>query len=528
MKKGAKKEKKIRNEKTTSHIFMVLAILCIIVFCFAISPVNLQNDTFYTIKIGQDIMKQGIDMAHDRYTWHNLPYTYPHWAYDVMIGAIFNAFGYMGIHISTILFACILGITLFLTQTKLTKNKLTSFVITIGIIYLLRNFIAARAQLITFILFTLTIYFIELFLETNKRRYAIGLIIIPIIIANIHLAVWPFYFVLFLPYIGEYILACIRQGDYGLKIKIADLKSKIKEVEKKEKIAETKKEKIDSLQKQIQELEERIEKRKENRRKRDQNPYKVCIRKRDGVKTLIVIMLICILTGLLTPLGDTPYTYLFKTMIGNTTHSISEHLPLTLVQSKDFMCYMMIFLAIFIFTDLKASLKDFFMVGGLLLLAFISRRQMSMFILIGSFSLNYFICSLFQKYDPEGSKRFIKAITSKIGIVVTILVIGIMSFGMLFPKRNAKFVPEEYYPVKAVEYIKANLDIEHMKLFNEYNNGSYILLHDIPVFIDSRADMYAPEFHGDKDRDIFMDFIDTSSIGKFYDKDLKSMELHMY
>ena len=36
------------------------------------------------------------------------------------------------------------------------------------------------------------------------------------------------------------------------------------------------------------------------------------------------------------------------------------------------------------------------------------------------------------------------------------------------------------------------------------------------MFIDSRADLYAPEFSGLED-DIFMDFINVSSIGTFYE-----------
>lgn len=43
-----------------------------------------------------------------------------------------------------------------------------------------------------------------------------------------------------------------------------------------------------------------------------------------------------------------------------------------------------------------------------------------------------------------------------------------------------------------------------------------MLFRGIPVFIDSRADLYAPEFNG-KNEDIFMDFINTSSIGVFYE-----------
>ena len=72
--------------------------------------------------------------------------------------------------------------------------------------YILRDYIAARAQLVTFILFIFTIYFIEKFLETKKKKYGIGLVIIPILIANLHLAVFPFYFILYLPYIAEYII----------------------------------------------------------------------------------------------------------------------------------------------------------------------------------------------------------------------------------------------------------------------------------------------------------------------------------
>ena len=77
--------------------------------------------------------------------------------------------------------------------------------------------------------------------------------------------------------------------------------------------------------------------------------------------------------------------------------------------------------------------------------------------------------------------------------------------------------------MQASKWIKENLDIENIKLFNEYNYGSYLLYQDIPVFIDSRADLYAPEFNGKKDengklvgKNIFDDFINISSITTYY------------
>lgn len=64
-------------------------------------------------------------------------------------------------------------------------------------------------------------------------------------------------------------------------------------------------------------------------------------------------MAICVLTGLLTPLGDTPYTYLYKTMKGNTTKSISEHLPLTLINNKEMLVVLTATLALLILQTQK-------------------------------------------------------------------------------------------------------------------------------------------------------------------------------
>ena len=42
--------------------FNILAICLIVLFAFAISPVTMQNDTYYSIKIGEQIIQNGIDM----------------------------------------------------------------------------------------------------------------------------------------------------------------------------------------------------------------------------------------------------------------------------------------------------------------------------------------------------------------------------------------------------------------------------------------------------------------------------------
>ena len=496
-------EKERKTIDKNSIRFTIMAVILIAIFCFAISPVTLQNDTFYTIKIGEHILQNGIDMK-DPFSWHeNLQYTYPHWLYDVVIYLVYSIGGQVGIYISTIVLSIALGLTMYLVNIKLTKNKLTSFVLTIGAMYLLRNYIAARAQLVTFILFILTVYFIEMFLETKKKRYVVGLIIIPIIIANVHLAVFPFYFVLYLPYIAEYMIYILSNTEIILvTAKIDRLNKKI--------LKTTKEEEIQKIKDEINRLEEKNEKNIRKKEKIKANPYKIKIRGNDNVKALIIIMIICLFTGLLTPLGTTPYTYLIKTMQGTTTHNISEHLPLTLVNNLEFMCTLVLFIAILTFTDTKIRLSDLFMLGGLIFLTFYTRRQFSMFTLICVIILNRLINALLDKYDPEGCKKAIKKMTTITGMIVTICLVLTISVIQYKPKMNDHFIDENSYPVGAATYILENLDIKNIKLYNEYNYGSYLIFRGIPVFIDSRADLYAPEFNPGVE--VFNDYINLSNV----------------
>ena len=513
-------------DKKTKIRFDVLAIFIIMLFCFALTPKTLQNDTYYTIAIGEHIMENGIDMM-DPFSWHeDLPYTYPHWAYDVATYLVFQAGeaigigGFMAIYIATVLLSISLGIVVYYALRKICKNDLVSFFITLAIMYLLKNFIAARAQLVTYILFALTILFIENFIATGKKRYAVGLIIIPIIIANVHAAVWPFYFVLYLPYIVEYILAAFSESQIYYKLVIKFNKRKLKKMTLKNKPQE----KIDAMTKKIDDWQAVMEKAEMKRIKRREHPYKIILNKDNNIKYLIIIMIICIFTGFLTPIGTTPYTYLPKTMAGNTMNSISEHLPLTLINDLKTLTVIVLFLLILIFTDTKIKLRDLFMVGGLLLLAFMSRRQVSMFVLIGGIVFAKLIVALIDKYDTKGTEQTMKAMTSMAGRIITLLLGIIVSFMLYRGKPNSPIIDESSYPVKACDYILENIDISTMRIFNEYNYGSYILYRGIPVFIDSRADLYTPEFNGKKNeegkyvgRDIFSDCINISNISTYYE-----------
>ena len=162
----------IKLDKKVIIKFNIIAIISIIIIAICVTPISFQNDTFYTIKIGEQIAENGIDMQ-EHFSWHEgLEYTYPHWLYDLITYHVYNFLGFKGIYILTCILSCILGLSLYFVNVKKGKNHVVALVFSSIVLLLMQQFLAARAQLVTFVLFLFTYYFIEQFIETKKKRYA--------------------------------------------------------------------------------------------------------------------------------------------------------------------------------------------------------------------------------------------------------------------------------------------------------------------------------------------------------------------
>lgn len=485
-------------KKINRYKFHVIITFFIIIFCTGIvAPKTLQNDTFYTVKVGEYIAQNGIgNLNQDPFSWIELPYTFPHWLYDLGMYEIHHLGGWTAIYLSTIILTSILGVSIYFTSNKISKNAPLSAIITFIAMYLMRPYVAARAQLVTFSLMILSIYLIEKYLEKTKKRYAVGLILMSLLIVNLHMAVWPFFFVIFLPYIAEYILSLdIFTFDLIVKLKIWIIKNYTSK----------------NIDEKVEKLNKKIEHNKINRKKARENPYKIRITRNDNMKKLILVMIICAFMGLITPTGpSTPYTYLSKTMVGNTVKVINEHLPLDLPSNQEFVAFFVAFIVVLTFIDIKIDFKHLCYYLGILYLALNSRRQVSMFLVICTPILAKLIGEIFERYAPELQEKMIKLVNNfycKVALTTMFLVIGIQ--GIKQKMEQSYYYPHDY-PIYAAKWIKENLDYKNIKLFNEYNYGSYLLYNGIPVMIDSRADLYSPEFNTKtKDRkdgnDVFMD-----------------------
>ncbi len=485
------------NKKLTRYKFHVVIAILLIIYCISMAPKGLQNDTFYTIKVGEYIAQNGIgNLTTDPFSWHELPYTFPHWLYDLSIFGIYSLGGMTGIYISTIILTCILGLSIYFTSNKISKNAPVSALITFIAMYLLQPYLAARAQIVTFSLMVLTIYLIEKFLENAKKRYAVGLVALSLLIVNLHMAVWPFFFVLFIPYFFEYVVSLnIFTFDLILKAKILWQRYRAK----------------DGYEKRIAELKEKIEQNKQKRAEIQKNPYKIRVTRNDNIKKLFWVVVICACMGIFTPTGlTTPYTYLYKTMSGNTMQVINEHLPLDLASNQDFVAFFVMFIVVLTFIDIKIDLKHLCYYLGILYLALNARRQVSMFLVICTPILAKLIGEIFEKYAPKLQEDLIKIITNFYGKVIFATIVIIISIQEFKPKLNEQYYTNQDYPIYAAEWIKENLDYKNIKLFNEYNYGSYLIYEGIPVMIDSRCDLYTPQYNTKTGnpadgQDIFMD-----------------------
>lgn len=92
-----------------------------------------------------------------------------------------------------------------------------------------------------------------------------------------------------------------------------------------------------------------------------------------------------------------------------------------------------------------------------------------------------------------------------------------MIFLPIFLKnQKLDYVNKNLYPVEIVKYINNNLDYKNIKIFNDINIGSYLIMNNIPVFIDSRTDLYTKIYNGKED--IYKDYINVIKGNIYYEE----------
>ena len=497
--------KKNNNKKLIIFLSIVISI-----FCIGIVIKPFQNDTFFNISIGKHLLENGIDMQ-EHFTWaqKDLYYSHSHWLFDIIIYLIYSVFNFTGIYITTILFTILTALILFWCLSKRGKSPVISFFVTIFCIYITQNAFAARSQMISFLFFILEIYCIEQFIETNKRIYPTIILISGIIVANVHAATWPLMLILMLPYFAAAITN-IFTSRFIYKKSIRNLEKKINNLPPES-------ERVEMYKKDIEYYERLIEERKGN-----YSDYKIIKRDFYNVKGLIILFILLSLTGLITPIHGTPYTYIIKSMYGPSNFGtlrsydhVNEMQATIPFNNLAFLAFIITTISFIAFVPSKLKSEHGFLLAGLIFMGLSSNRYAYLLALVGAYVLNELIISTTNLLIKKDINALEKIFASKITFIVLVFLTTIFTANNLLVMARHDYISEKTFPIKAVEYIKENLDYKNIRIYNGYNYGSYLMFNDIPVFIDSRLDVYCSEFN---DTDIFYDYIYiTDGIGHYED-----------
>ncbi len=484
----------LKNFRTQKILFSIL----IIIFSIGLVTKTFQNDTFFNISIGKYILENGIDMK-EHFSWvQGLDYTYSHWAYDIVISLIYKFFNFTGIYIGLLILTAIINVTMFNLISNRIKVPILSFFVTMFTIYFVSGCYAARSQIISFLCFIIEIYCIEQFIDTNKNKYAICIIFLSIIVANFHAATWPLTLILFLPYIAPAFLNFISPKNiYLMCAKHCENKyNKYKDIDPNK--AEGYKKDSDDY---MRFANEKNEKR-----------YSKIIRKENyNIKRLLILFIIICFTGLITPIHDVPYTYILKSMLGDSqipNHAsidyILEMQPTVIATSLPMIIFMISFTTLFAFMPTKIKSEHGFLILGLFIMSIMSKRYCYLLLLLGSFVMADLLKQAVCAQSEEVYEKIKNIHITRFVFIILLLIVSAFSIKNIKSNYSENYVDETSYPVGATEYILNNVDYKNMKIFNNYSNGSYLMLNNIKVFIDSRLDVYCCEF---ADTEVFKDYI---------------------
>lgn len=473
----------LSNKNTWRLLFGV--VLLMLTICL-IKP-WFQNDTYYVIKLGEQILDNGIDLS-DHWAWSaQLTNTYPHFLLNIIFGVIFRAFGLTGIYTFVLAAGYAFALSLYYMMEKVYDNAVSEkgtslypvvgMIVCVVVITVFPTFISARSQVLSYPLWLWEAWFIIRFLNTAHKRYAVGIIVIAWLCALIHATAWYFTFILFIPFFATIYLTRLgkflssRESSFGSVLQTDRL--------------------ILSNDKECK-----------------------------NAKWLWIVMLLSYATGLLTP-TLLCYTSIFKASSGATVKYISEHQPLVLADMKYVLVSLLVLIALFVASKAKCRLDLLFLFIGTFVMSASSKRHVGLLVFIGWYAVFYLLFSALQTIPSDFRER----ISTTVIPVLTTLVLAVWGFTCNnitdFCYYDGAFVCDD-----AIDYLEENYDVQDLRLFNDYSYGAYMLFRDVPVFIDSRVNEYTKEYDPTLERDVLNDYLsvallqdDWREVIEYYDFD---------
>jgi hypothetical protein len=403
-------------------LFVVFTFSCILLYTFAF-----QNDTYWLIRTGEYIIKNGFPTI-DPLTFHDgLNYTPQQWLSAVIFYLLYSKFGTVSLYIMNIAVYVIMTFVIYSICMNLSRNnRFVSLIITGYTVISLSFYIVPRPQVFSIFIFILEIYILEKFIETDRPVYLIFLPLLSIALVNLHSAMWMFFFVLCIPYLID-----------GLNIKLWVIKTQ---------------------------------------------GYRLI--------PLLFSLLASVAAGFINPYGIKNMLYVIYSY-GNrkVNSSITEMFSPDFKEWFGIIVFALILLLVLIYIIVKSDnrLRYSLITIGTLYMGLASARSFLLVIGCAVPLLAYYMRNI---NLPAVKKIEQKPVWKKIRyiLIATILILAAGIFSI--KEYEFQDTMNDFRPVGAVDYIINNVDVSKMRLYNGYNTGGYIEFRGLKTFIDSRAEVF--------------------------------------
>lgn len=180
----------------------LIAIAVIIAFSSVYAAQAYDNDMWFILASGREIVENGIPMT-NVFTWlPNLSTVIQQWLPDVVTYLTYSKFGIVGICVMVAIQIAALVASFLVLSRKASGGKMrleTSLILIAASIPALGSYISVRPQILTMLGITWTLVFLEAYRHTDDWKWLIGLPITMIAHINCHMAMAPFdLFIIFL------------------------------------------------------------------------------------------------------------------------------------------------------------------------------------------------------------------------------------------------------------------------------------------------------------------------------------------
>lgn len=183
------------------HLWLWITLFSFMVTYFILSIQVMDNDGWFILNNGRYILEHGIPYQNP-FTWvEGLDIVLQQWLYSVFMYLVYQWLQVPGIF----LVCCFLHLGCMVLFCKIAKSRQISYkdALVLGSVMFLfsSRFLSIRPTFITIFLLLWQVYVIERYRLDGKTWKLWQLILISLLEINVHAAIWPFHFVMLLPYL---------------------------------------------------------------------------------------------------------------------------------------------------------------------------------------------------------------------------------------------------------------------------------------------------------------------------------------